>query len=420
MFHPLSLFVGLRYVRSRSHRFFVSFITWVSVLGVAVGVAALIVILSVMNGLGGELRSRLLSLAAQVRVNPAPASPAADFGAVAARLRTVPGVETASVYAELQALAVRQTEMLPVMLRGIPVGTASGRTRDELDALASVITEGSADLLRERGDAIVLGQVIANQLGVGVNDTVTLLVPRVGEGGVPDGALREFIVAGLFEAGLPDHDATLAIGSLDALGALGAMRSGVVGVRLTVADPLQAPMMRAALEAAAGPGLIVRDWTEDHATYFRAVRIEKTMMAVILLLIVAVAAFNLVAMLVMVVTDKRTDVAILRTLGARPGEVAAVFLTQGLIIGWAGVFAGVIAGVAIALNVPELAPMIERAFGIRIMDADVYYISRIPSQLQWTDVAIISGVALALTTLATVYPARRAARIPPAEALRYE
>jgi lipoprotein-releasing system permease protein len=414
MFHPLSLFVGLRYVRSRSHRFFVSFITWVSVLGVAVGVAALIVILSVMNGLGGELRSRLLSLAAQVRVNAGPGVDAPDWEAAAGRLRGVPGVTGASIYAELQALAVRQTEMLPVMLRGIPA------LEGEPSVLADVMTEGSPAPLSTHPDAIVLGQVIANQLGIGVGDTLTLLVPRVDESGVPDGALREFQVAGLFEAGLPDHDATLAIASLDTLVALGALRSGTAGVRLTTADPVGVPLMREALERAAGPGLVVRDWTQDHATYFRAVRIEKTMMAVILLLIVAVAAFNLVAMLVMVVNDKRTDVAILRTLGARPGEVSAVFLTQGLAIGWAGVLAGVVAGVAIAVNVPELAPLVERLFGFQIMDADVYYISRIPSDLQWPDVAIIASVALALTTLATVYPAHRAARIPPAEALRYE
>jgi lipoprotein-releasing system permease protein len=410
MFQPLSLFVGLRYVRSRSHRFFVSFITWVSVLGVAVGVAALIVILSVMNGLGGELRARLLSLASQVRVNAVTGGAQPDWDALAARLRAVPGVAGAGVYAEIQALAVRQTEMLPLLLRGLP----------EFAGLAQVLTEGSVAPLDEREDMLVLGQVIAGQLGVSVGDTITLLIPTVGSAGVPDGALREFTVAGIFEAGLPDHDATLAFASLKSLTTLGALRSGVVGVRITTADPLTVPALRGAIEAAAGPGVVTRDWTEDHATYFRAVRIEKTMMAVILLLIVAVAAFNLIAMLVMVVTDKRTDVAILRTLGVRPGEIAAVFLTQGLIIGWAGVLAGVAAGVAIAINVPGIAPLIERLFGFQIMDADVYYISRIPSQLQWTDVAIITSVALLLTALATIYPARRAALIPPAEALRYE
>jgi lipoprotein-releasing system permease protein len=412
MFHPLSLFVGLRYVRSRSHRFFVSFITWVSVLGVAIGVAALIVILSVMNGLGAELRSRLLSLAAQVRVNAAQGAPQPDWELVATRLRAVPGIQGASVYAELQALGVQQAEMLPLLLRGIPASA--------LASLGTVMTDGSVEPLRDHADALLLGQVIAGQLGVGVGDPLTLLVPTIGEGGVPDGALREFTVVGIFEAGLPDHDATLAIANLEGVTALGALRSGVSGVRLTTDDPLQVPALRAGLEAAVGPDFVVRDWTQDHATYFRAVRIEKTMMAVILLLIVAVAAFNLIAMLVMVVTDKRTDVAILRTLGVRPGQIAAVFLTQGLVIGWAGVVAGVVGGVALALNVPQIAPLVEQLFGFQIMDADVYYISRIPSQLQWSDVAIISGVALTLTALATVYPARRAALIPPAEALRYE
>jgi lipoprotein-releasing system permease protein len=412
MFHPLSLFVGLRYVRSRSHRFFVSFITWVSVLGVAIGVAALIVILSVMNGLGGELRERLLSLAAQVRVNVEQGAPQPDWEQVAGRLRSVPGVEGASVYVELQALGVQQTEMLPLLLRGVPPGALAG--------LAQVLTDGSAEPLRSNADALLLGQVIAGQLGVGVGDVMTLLVPTVGAGGVPDGALREFTVVGVFEAGLPDHDATLAIASLDAVTALGALRSGVAGVRLTIADPMQAPALRPGIQTAAGPGLVVRDWTQDHATYFRAVRIEKTMMAVILLLIVAVAAFNLIAMLVMVVTDKRTDVAILRTLGVRPGQIATVFLTQGLVIGWSGVIAGVVGGVVLALNVPRIAPLIEQLLGFQIMDADVYYISRIPSQVQWLDVALIAGVALTLTALATVYPARRAALIPPAEALRYE
>ena len=186
MFHPPSLFVGLRYVRSRSHRFFVSFITWGSVLGVAIGVAALIVILSVMNGLGGELRSRLLSLAAQVRVNAAAGAEAPDWSALATRLRAVPGVQGASVYAELQALAVRQTEMLPLLLRGVP--------GNGMEGLGSVLVEGSMDPLREHQDALLLGQVIASQLGVSVGDPLSLLVPTVGEGGVPDGALREFIV----------------------------------------------------------------------------------------------------------------------------------------------------------------------------------------------------------------------------------
>lgn len=412
MFHPLPVYVGLRYVRARSHRFFVSFITWVSMLGVALGVAALIVILSVMNGLGGELRTRLLSLAAQMRINPAPQAPAPDWDGLARRVRAVPGVQDATLYAELQALAVRQPEMVPLQLRGLPP--------DALAGLSQVMVDGSVDALRDAPDALVLGQAIADQLGVAVGDGVTLLVPVVDANGVPDGRLREFRIAGVFEAGLPDHDATLAFASLATLMDLGAARSGAVGLRLTANDPLAIPAIRPQVAQAAGPGVEVRDWTQDHATYFRAVRIEKTMMAVILLLIVAVAAFNLVAMLVMVVTDKRTDVAILRTLGARPGQVASVFLMQGLVIGWAGVIAGTVGGVALAWQVPTLAPWIERVFGIRIIDPDVSVIATIPSEVRFTDVAIIATIAFLLTGLATLYPARRAAAIPPAEALRYE
>jgi lipoprotein-releasing system permease protein len=191
-------------------------------------------------------------------------------------------------------------------------------------------------------------------------------------------------------------------------------------MRLGVDDPLQAPTVAARVAALAGPAFVVRDWTQDHANYFRAIRIEKTMMAIILLLIVAVAAFNIVAMLVMVVTDKRTDIAILRTFGAGPGRVAAIFLTQGLVIGWVGVLAGVVLGSVLALHVGAIVPAIEHTLGIHIMDPDVYYITQIPSDLHAADVALVAGLALLLTLAATVYPALRAARTPPAEALRYE
>jgi len=414
MFHPLSLSIGLRYVRARSHKFFVSFITWISLAGVAVGVAALIVILSVMNGFAGELRDRLLSLSAAVRVSVV-AGAGGSLEALAPRLRILPGVTAVLPYAELQVLAVHEPEMLPLQLRGVDVAAGAG-----LEGLSHLIADGRAEALRSDADALVIGRIVADRLGLAVGDTLTLLVPVVDAGGVPDGRLRQLRVGGIFEAGIADHDSTLAFASLATLHAIGTQASADAGLRLTLSDVLAAPQIALQVARLAGPGFVVRDWTQDHANYFRAIRIEKTMMAVILLLIVAVAAFNLVAMLMMVVTDKRTDIAILRTLGISPGSIAAVFLTQGLVIGWLGVLAGVVLGVGLARNVGTLVPWLERVSGLQLMSADVYYITAIPSDLHWGDVGLIAALALTLTALATVYPALRAAATPPAEALRYD
>ena len=403
-------------MRARSHKFFVSFITWISLAGVAVGVAALIVILSVMNGFAGELRDRLLSLSAAVRVSVV-AEGGGSLTELAPRLRQLPGVSSVLPFVELQALAVHDPEMLPLLLRGIDVGDAG---EAGLDGLRHLMAEGQAESLRTEPDALVIGRIVADRLGLAVGDTLTLLVPVVGSDGVPDGRLRQLHVTGIFEAGIQDHDSTLAFASLDTLRDIGSQASADAGLRLTLADVLSAPQIAQQVAVLAGPGFVVRDWTQDHASYFRAIRIEKSMMAVILLLIVAVAAFNLVAMLMMVVTDKRTDIAILRTLGISPASVAVVFLTQGLVIGWLGVLAGVTLGVTLAQNVGTLVPWIERLTGLHLMSADVYYITTIPSDLHWSDVLLIAAMALALTALATVYPALSAARTPPAEALRYD
>lgn len=414
MFHPLSLFVGLRYVRARSHKFFVSFITWVSLLGVCVGVAALIVILSVMNGLGDELRDRLLSLSAHARVVAKEGVGEPDWAAIRSRIAAVPGVKGVAPYAELQVLAIRTPEMLPVALRGIDPAVETGVTD-----VARSVTQGSLADLTPGSDKVIAGEIITQRLGLAIGDPVTLLIPTIAANGAPAPKLREFIVAGVFEAGLQDHDATLLFTSLDDARALAPSGAGE-GLRIRFDDVLATPERAGEVAAVLPQSVEIIDWTRDHANYFRAIRIEKTMMALILLLIVAVAAFNLVAMLVMVVTDKRTDIAILRTLGAAPRKVMGAFLTQGLVIGWLGVLLGVLLGVTIALNVDVIVPALERTFGFQIMDSDVYYVTRIPSDLRWANVAWISVAALALTALATVYPAMRAARVAPAEALRYE
>ncbi|HEX7416554.1 MAG TPA: lipoprotein-releasing ABC transporter permease subunit [Steroidobacteraceae bacterium] len=414
MFHPLPLYVGLRYVRARTRKFFVSFITWVSLIGVCVGVAALIVILSVMNGFEGELRERLLALSAEVRVNAADDAPH-DWSGIAAPLRAVPGVRAIAPYAELQALALRTPEMMPVQLRGIDPGVEGG-----VSSAAKAVTEGKLTDLQSGAGRVIVGSVIAQQLGLIRGDHLTLLVPTTSADGTPQPKLREFTVAGMFEVGLQDHDGVLVLANLEEVRALAASTRGAAGLHLRIYDPLEAPAVAARVRALLPPGLEVHDWTQDHANYFRAIRIEKTMMALILLLIVAVAAFNIVAMLVMVVTDKRTDIAMLRTLGASPARVMGIFATQGLVIGWLGVALGVALGLALAFNVESVVAVLERTFGFQIMDSDVYYITRIPSEVHIGNVVSIALAALVLTGLATIYPALRAARIPPAEALRYE
>jgi lipoprotein-releasing system permease protein len=417
MFHPLSVWMGLRYVRARSHKFFVSFITWASLVGVCVGVAALIVILSVMNGFEGELRDRLLSLSAPVRVSArSGAQPTeADWQAALRLAGSTTGVRDVARYAEVQALAVRQPEMVPIVLRGIDPAAPASRAD-----LGSALTQGRLSELTAGSEHVIPGAIIAERLGLAVGEPITVLLPSVGPGGAPSPRLREFTVAGVFEVGLQDHDGSLVFANLEDVRALGAAGAASEGLRVRLRDALSAPAVAAQLAPRLPAVFEVSDWTRDNANYFRAIRIEKTMMSLILLLIVAVAAFNIVAMLVMVVTDKRTDIAIVRTFGAAPRRVMGIFITQGLIIGWLGVLSGIALGLVLAFNVATIVPFLEHTFGFQFMDADVYYITAIPSEVHWNNVLVIAVAALTLTALATVYPALRAARTAPAEALRYE
>jgi lipoprotein-releasing system permease protein len=415
MFHPLFLFIGLRYARARSQRFFVSFITWVSLIGVAVGVAALIVVLSVMNGLENELRTRLLALSAPVRIDASTADRDPDWQALARRLSYQVGNAVVEPYAEVQVLAVRQPEMLPLQMRAAGAST--------VQELRGLLIGGSVDAM-QAGDGVILGVLAAETLGVAVGDTLNFLIPIVSAGALPEAKLREFRVAGIFEAGIQDHDGALVYADLETLYALGANQSGGTGLAVRGLPALQAPALaqslRGFLAAQSIAGLRVTDWTDEHASYFRAIKIEKTMMALILLLVVAVAAFNIVAMLVMVVAEKRTDIAIVRTLGMSPGKVAAIFVAQGTLIGWLGVTIGVGLGVWLATHVSAILSWLERVAGWSLFDANVYYISQVPSEVHRLDVLLVAISALIVTALATIYPALRAAATSPAEALRYE
>jgi lipoprotein-releasing system permease protein len=416
MLNSLPLFVGLRYVRARSHKFFVSFITWVSLLCVCLGVTALIAILSVMNGLGDELRDRLLALSAHARVFLAPhASVQPDWTALAATVRGAPQVRSVAPYLEIEALAVRKPEMLPMKLRGI-----DPRNEDKAQQFAQTMVEGRLADLEPGLNRVIVGRSLAQQLVVQVGDPIMLLVPTTDANGAPTPRLREFIVAGLFDAEQQEYDTGLAIAALEDVRALLPNPDARMALHVDYDDALGAPAYSAELARRLPAGFEVRDWTVDHASYFRAIRLEKTMIAIILMLIIAVAAFYLVAMLAMVVTDKRTDIAILRTLGTSPRRVMAVFLIQGGVIAWLGVALGVVLGVTVGHFAGDIAAFLERSFSFEFFDSQVYVVTRLPSEVRFAQVAWVAGVAMLITLAATIYPAFRASRVPPADALRYE
>jgi lipoprotein-releasing system permease protein len=411
MLTPLPLGLGLRYVRARQHQFFVSFISWVSLASICLGVAALIAILSVMNGFEGELRTRLLALAAHATL-PANAD-SAGLRTLAARARSVPGVASAEPFVEVQGLLSNDATLAGVVLRGIDPGDHGAGA-----PLADAMVEGSVSDLAPGSAHVALGRVLAMQLQADVGDHLSMLLLRSGPGGELAPRIGALEVSGRFEIGLADHDATLAFASLEDVSAL-AGPSAIAGVRVFYTDPMEAPgrtpVLADALGTAAGS-----DWTIEHAAYFRAIRLEKTMMTVILLLVVSVAAFNIIASLVMVVSEKRNDIAILRTMGLSRGSVIATFIVQGTVIGWVGTLAGIGLGTLLAVYAGDIVRVLEGLFGFKLFDPAVYYISRIPSELRGSDVALVSLTALTLTLLATIYPARRAAATEPAEALRYE
>ncbi len=415
MFRPYELFVGLRYTYSKRRTHFISFISVTSMLGIALGVTALITVLSVMNGFETELRDRILGMAAHATITTSDGS-LKDWQALAGMVENQPHVLASAPYVSGESMLSNGKFVSGAMIQGVLPGQ-----EERVSDVGTHITDGNLGLLKPGQYGIILGKDLALSLGAGVGDAITVVSPRITiapTGVVP--RLRRFTVVGIFEVGMYEYDRGVALVHMQDAARLFSLQDAVSGLRLRLDDIFDAPRVSRALENELPPDYRVEDWTRRHANFFRAVRTEKRVMFIILTLIVAVAAFNIVSTLIMVVTDKRSDIAILRTLGASPGSIMTVFIIQGVVIGVLGTALGVASGVGLALNVETIVPAIERLFHVHFMSADVYYISEVPSELHWRDVWIMSSLAMGLSLLATLYPAWRAARTHPAEALRYE
>jgi lipoprotein-releasing system permease protein len=383
--------------------------------GIALGVAALIVVLSVMNGFQDEIRNRILSVASHIEIRALDGA-MTDWQQVAEVARGDPHVRGAAPFVLGQAMLSAGDANRGALVRGVDPAR-----EDSVEDIGRHMRAGSLSDLKPGGFGIVLGIELARALHVRVGDALLMITPQ---GTVtPAGMLprvKTFHVVGVFEAGMYEFDSGLALIELSDAQKLYRLDEAVSGVRLRLDDMFAAPAVARDLARVMPVDVEVRDWTMDHANFFRAVAIEKRVMFIILTLIVAVAAFNIVSAQVMVVTDKQADIAILRTLGASPASILAIFIIQGGLVGLVGTLFGVVGGIALALNVDVVVPFIERTFSIQFLDKSVYYISELPSNLQRGDIILIAAIALLLALLATLYPSWRAARVNPAEALRYE
>ncbi|KJV28362.1 cell division protein FtsX [Aquitalea magnusonii] len=415
MHWPFELLIGLRYLRAKRRNGFISFISLISIVGIALGVAALIIVLSVMNGFQKEIRGRILSVASHVEISAFDGR-LPQWQSVAKVAERDSHVLAAAPFVNGQGLFSAYGNVRGGLVRGIePV------LEDKVVDVGRHMVRGKLEALQPGSFGIVLGVELARQLNVGMGDKVTLFTP---EGTVtPAGMIpryKQFTVIGIFKVDMFEYDASLAMIHLQDAQVLSRLGNTVSGVRLKLDDPMLAPLVKANLQQALGQQDQVTDWTDTNANYFRAVQIEKRMMTIILTLIVAVAAFNLVSTLVMVVTDKQADIAILRTLGAAPSSIMKIFMIQGSVAGVSGTLAGVAGGVLVALNLDVIVPLIERVLGTKLLSSEVYMIDYLPSDVQLGDVSTITVIALLLALLATIYPSWRAARTQPAEALRYE
>jgi lipoprotein-releasing system permease protein len=415
MFKPLSLFIGLRYTRAKRKNHFISFISLMSMIGIALGVAVLITVLSVMNGFDSHIRDRVFSMAPAVSVSGLNNN-LADWATWQAKLQKQPNVIAAAPFVDGQGLLRANDQVSGVEVQGILPAQ-----QEKVSQLKEKLVSGTIDSLQPRSFNIVLGQVLATNLGLAVGDKVILFIPKltVSPAGIMP-RFKRFTVSGVFSAGGGfGFDSNLAFINLNDAQALFVMGDQVSGLNLKISDMYMAPQVSSDIVNSYNQ-LVTTDWTQTYGALFKAVALEKTMMFLILILIVAVAAFNLVSSLVMVVTDKQADIAILRTMGATPNMIMRIFMVQGSVVGVVGTLLGLAGGITLALNVTRLVNWLQTALHMQLFQSSVYYLNFLPSELKAADVIHIAVIALLMSLSATIYPAWRAARVQPAEALRYE
>ncbi|QHD02274.1 ABC transporter permease [Pseudomonas sp. S04] len=416
MFRPLFVFIGTRYTRAKRRNHFVSFISLTSMIGLALGVVVMIVVLSVMNGFDHEMRTRVLGMVPHATIESG--EPISDWPSLAAKVKQNPQVVAVAPFTQMQGLLTNNGQVSKVLLNGIDPALER-----QVSIIDNFMQQGQLDALAPGSFGIVIGDKAAAKLGVGLGDKLTFVAPEVTV--TPAGMfprMKRFTVVGIFHVGAGEIDGYLGVTNQQDLSKLHRWKPDQIqGLRLKFDDLFQAP--RAAWNIAQQLGddrFYARDWTRTHGNLYQAIRMEKAMIGLLLLLIVAVAAFNIISTLVMVVNDKKGDIAILRTLGATPGTIMAIFMVQGTVIGVVGTAIGALVGMFAALNVSAAISALEGLIGHKFLNADVYFIDYLPSQLQAQDVFMVCGAALVLSFLATLYPAWRAARTQPAEALRYE
>ena len=415
MFRPKELYIGLRYTRAKRRNGFVSFIALISMLGIALGVAALIVVLSVMNGFGKELRERTLGMTAHATVTGQDGK-LEDWQSIQTKTAIHPNVIDSAPFTQNEAMLSNRNRVSGAIIRGVLPDHES-----KVSEIADKMVSGRLSDLKSGGFGIILGRELANAMGVFEGEKITLITPQANV--TPVGVmprLRRFTVIGVFEAGMHQFDRSMAFIHMNDAQKLFSMGEKVEGVRLKLDDMFSAYEVTHELDRTLGEDYWVRDWTKMHSNLFKALKTEKVVMFIILLLIVAVAAFNIISTLVMTVNDKQADIAILRTIGMTPTSLMWVFIVQGVVIGLVGTLLGVALGVPIAVNVNEIVGFVEGLMNTKFLPADVYYITELKSDLRLSDVLTYAGSAFGLSVLATIYPAYRAAKIQPADALRYE